>query len=208
LRKTCQAGSSVTLSELIRQHADLRVDRKINPDLKIGHLLVKHRGVCATIREPFRLFQREGVDDSFIKPFYRSGQWRTMASRASRSAGISRFDGLLAPAAELCRIVRASYLSPSFPFFLCFELWRYLDSTRRGRRPRRKETRGPAGSPSFLRLLRGAALAVTLMLPAEGWAQVALPAAPAPPQGNAVAQQDGTRLAMARSFPERPSRQV
>jgi hypothetical protein len=169
---------------------------------------VKHRGVCATIREPFRLFQREGVDDSFIKPFYRSGQWRTMASRASRSAGISRFDGLLAPAAELCRIVRASYLSPSFPFFLCFELWRYLDSTRRGRRPRRKETRGPAGSPSFLRLLRGAALAVTLMLPAEGWAQVALPAAPAPPEGNAVAQQDGTRLAMARSFPERPSRQV
>jgi hypothetical protein len=115
-------------------------------------------------------------------------QWRSMAPRASRSAGISRFDGLLAPAAELCRIVRASYLSPSFPFFLCFELWRYLYSTRRGRRPRRKVTRSSAGSPSFLRLLRGAALAVTLMLPAEGWAQGALPAAPAVAQGNAVAQ--------------------
>jgi hypothetical protein len=113
-----------------------------------------------------------------------------MASRASRSAGISRFGGLLAPAAELCRIARASYLSPSFPFFLCFELWRYLYSTRHGLRPRRKVTRGPAGSPSFLRLLRGAALAVTLMLPAEGWAQVTLPAAPSPPQESAVSQQD------------------
>jgi hypothetical protein len=49
-----------------------------------------------------------------------------MASRASCSVGIRKFDGLLAPAAELCRIVRASYLSPSFPFFLCFELWQYL----------------------------------------------------------------------------------
>jgi hypothetical protein len=141
-----------------------------------------------------------GVDDTLIETLlpqwtgFRNirlfcGQWRTMASRASRSAGISRFDGLLALAAELCRIVRASYLSPSFPFFLCFELWRYLHSTRRGRRPRRKVTRGSAGSPSFLRLLRGAALAVTLMLPAEGRAQVALPAGPAPPQGSAVAQQ-------------------
>ena len=141
-----------------------------------------------------------GVDDTLIETLlpqwtgFRNirlfcGQWRTMASRASRSAGISRFDGLLALAAELCRIVRASYLSPSFTFFLCFELWRYLHSTRRGRRPRRKVTRGSAGSPSFLRLLRGAALAVTLMLPAEGRAQVALPAGPAPPQGSAVAQQ-------------------
>ena len=43
-----------------------------------------------------------------------------MASLASRSVGISKFDGLLVPAAELCAIVRASYLSPSFPFLLCF----------------------------------------------------------------------------------------
>ncbi len=109
-----------------------------------------------------------------------------MASLTSRSAGISRLDGLRAAAAELCRIVRASYLSPSFPFFLCFELWRYLHSTRRDRRPRRKVTRGLAGSPSLPRLLRGAALAVMLMLPAEGWAQVPLPAACVSPQGNAA----------------------
>jgi hypothetical protein len=70
LRNTSQAGSSVTLSELIRQHADLRVDRKINPDLKIGHLLVKRRGVCATIRAPFRLFLREVWTTPSLKPFY------------------------------------------------------------------------------------------------------------------------------------------
>jgi hypothetical protein len=131
-----------------------------------------------------------------------------MASRAFRSVGIRKFDGLLAPAAELCRMVRASYLSPFFPFFLCFELWQYLrprlakgspsDLAGRGRRPRRKEISNTAGSPSILRLLRGAAFAVTLMLPAEGWAQVQvapegspLPAAPVPLQGNAVAPQEG-----------------
>ncbi len=96
-----------------------------------------------------------------------------MASRASRSVGISKFDGLLVPAAELCRIVRAADLNPSFPFFLCFELWQYLRRRlpRHGRRPRGRQIPGTIGSPSTLRLLRGAALAVTLMLPAEGWAQ-------------------------------------
>ena len=113
-------------------------------------------------------------------------QWRTMSSCASRSVGIRKFNGLLVLAAELCGIVRASYLSPSFPFFLCFELWQYLRSTRHGRRPSRKVT---PGSPSTLPLLRAAALAVMLMLPAEGWAQVQVapefppaPAAPVPPQ--------------------------
>ena len=131
-----------------------------------------------------------------------------MASRASSSVDISKFDDLLVPAAELCGIVRASYLSPSFPFLLCFELWQYLrrrlpkgehsGPARHSRRPRRKETSSTAGFPSTLRLLRGAAFAVTLMLPAEGWAQVQvapgvpLPAAPVPQQGNVAAQQDGT----------------
>jgi hypothetical protein len=141
-----------------------------------------------------------------------------MASPASRSVGISKFDSLLAPAAELCRIVRASYLSPSFPFFLCFELWQYLRRqlpkgdpsglARHGRRPRRKETSSTAGSPSTLRLLRRAAFVVTLMLPAEGRAQVQvapelppLPAAPVPPQGNAVAQQDGMSSGNGPLFP-------
>jgi hypothetical protein len=127
-----------------------------------------------------------------------------MASRASRSMGINKFDGLLVPAAELCEIVKASYLSPAFPCFLCFELWKYLrrrmhkvDSSvlaRKGRRLRRKEISTTVGYPSPPRLLRGAALALTLMLPAEGWAQLQvapdLTAALVSPQENSIAQQD------------------
>jgi hypothetical protein len=132
-----------------------------------------------------------------------------MASFASRLAGIRKFDGLLVAAAEFCGIVRASYLSPSFPFLLCFELWQYLrrhlqkinPSRPRGNshRPRWKQTSSTARFPSLLRLVRATAFAVTLMLPAEGWAQVQvasglppLPATPDPQQGNAAAQQDGT----------------
>jgi hypothetical protein len=135
-------------------------------------------------------------------------QWRIMASFASRSTGIRKFDALLVLAAEVCGIVRASYLSPSFPFLLCFELWQYLRRRQQkgnpscpashSRRPRWKQTSSAADFPSLLRLVRAAAFAVTLMLPAEGWAQVQvvpglppLPAAPDPQQGSA-AQQDGT----------------
>ena len=107
-----------------------------------------------------------------------------MASLASRLVGIRKFDGLLVPAAELCGILRASYLSPSSPFLLCFALWEYL------RRLRRKQTSSTAGFPSALRLLGWTAFAVTMLLPAEGWAQVA-PAAPVPQQG-AAGQPDGT----------------
>ena len=128
-----------------------------------------------------------------------------MAPFASRSTGIRKFDGLLVPAAELCGIVRATYLSPSFPFLLCFELWQYLWRQLQKGNPscsvshsRRPETSRNASFPSALRLVRIAALAVTLMLPAEGWAQVQgapgappLPAAPVPPQGNASTKQDG-----------------
>ena len=141
-----------------------------------------------------------------------------MASFASRSAGVRKLDGLLVPAAELCGIVRASYLSPSFPFLLCFELWQYLrrhlqeDNPSRpagnSHRPCWKETSNAAGFPSFLCLLRAAAFAVTLMLPAEGWAQV--PAAPGPPpsaapdpqQGNVAAQQDETSSGNGPLFPQ------
>jgi hypothetical protein len=49
-----------------------------------------------------------------------------MAPFAARSAGICKFDGFIVIAAELCIIVRASYLNPSFPFLLCFELWQHL----------------------------------------------------------------------------------
>ena len=125
-----------------------------------------------------------------------------MGPFASRLVGIRAFNGLVVPVAELWGIVRTAYLSPSFPFLLCFELWQYLRQQqpkgdhrgpgRQSRRPRRKETSSSAGFPSTLRLLRGAAFAATLMAPAEGWAQVRgapgaspLPAAPVPQQGSA-----------------------
>jgi hypothetical protein len=90
-----------------------------------------------------------------------------MAFPASRFVGIRKTDGLLARVGELCGIIRASYLSPFFPLTLGFELWRYL-------RPqlqigdRAVQTRLTRLS---LRLLRGAALSVTFMLPVKGWAQ-------------------------------------
>jgi hypothetical protein len=90
-----------------------------------------------------------------------------MAFLASRSVGICKRDGLLARAGELCGIVRASYLSPFFPLALGFELWRYL---------RQQLQIGDRSVQTgyhrlSLRLLRGAAFSVTLMLPAKGWAQ-------------------------------------
>ena len=134
-----------------------------------------------------------------------------MAPFAFRLVGIRAFNGLVAPVAELWGIVRTAYLSPSFPFLLCFELWQYLRQQqpkgdhrgpgRQSRRPRRKETSSSAGFPSTLRLLRGAAFAATLMAPAEGWAQVRgapgappLPAAPVP-------QQEGTSKGNGPLFP-------
>ncbi len=134
-----------------------------------------------------------------------------MASFASRSVGIRKFDGLLVIASELCAIVRASYLSPSFPFLLYFELWQYL----RRRLPKRNPSspfsnshRSRAGFASLLRLVRVAAFAITLMLPAEGWAQVQVAPGPSPapatsdPQpGNASAQRDGTANGNGPLFP-------
>ena len=125
-----------------------------------------------------------------------------MASLASRSAGISKFDSLLVPAAELCGMVRAFYLSPSFPFLLCFKLWKYLSrqlprssSSCLGSRCRRSESSRKVAFRSALRLVRAGAFVVTLMLPAVGWAQVPaappLSAAPVPSQGNASPKQDG-----------------
>jgi hypothetical protein len=105
-------------------------------------------------------------------------------------------------------MVKASYLNPSFPFLLCFKLWQYLwrrppkgdlsGPVRQSRRPHRTLTLNTAGFPSTQRLLRGAAFAVTLMLPAQGWAEVQaapgappLPAAPQPQAGSATAQPNG-----------------
>jgi hypothetical protein len=90
-----------------------------------------------------------------------------MAFLASRLVGIRNADGLLARVSELCGIIRASYLSPFFPLVLAFELWRYL-------RPRLQTgdcSMLARNNRLSLRLLRGAAFGVTLMLPAKGWAQ-------------------------------------
>lgn len=90
-----------------------------------------------------------------------------MAFLASRSFGIHETYGLLARMGEVCGIVRVSYLSPFFPLVLALELWRHL-------RPRLQAgdwsvlTRN---SRMSLRLLRGTAFGMTLMLPARGWAQ-------------------------------------
>jgi hypothetical protein len=141
-----------------------------------------------------------------------------VARFASRSTQIRQIEGLLAAAVELCAIVAASYLSPSLPIFLCFELWQYLGralpkggrsgSARRGCQPRLKVTASTAGLPSIVRLVRGAAFAVTLMLPSEGWAQdplttavAILPVSPIPQQGNAAAQQDSTSIGNGPLFP-------
>jgi hypothetical protein len=140
-----------------------------------------------------------------------------MAPFAARSAGIRKLDGLLVVASELCAIVRASYLSPSFPFILYFESWQYLRRQLPKRNPsslfsnshrsRSKQSSSTAGFPSLLRLLRAAAFAITLMLPAEGWAQVptapglpSLPATSDPQKGNAAAQ-DGTSSGNGPLFP-------
>jgi hypothetical protein len=136
-----------------------------------------------------------------------------MALPPSRPVDTRKFDGLLLSAAELCGIVRASYLSPSFPLLLCLQLLRYLrrqlpNSDHGPARPRSKEIPSTARLPSALRLARGVAIAVTLMLPTEGWAQLQsppgaspLPAAPVPQQGNAAAQQDGTSSGNGPLFP-------
>jgi hypothetical protein len=102
-----------------------------------------------------------------------------MAFLASGSVGIRKTDGLLARAGELCGIIRASYVSPFFPLVLGLELWRYLHPQPRtiGRSVLTRYNR------LSLRLLRGAAFGMTLLLPAKGWAQgdetLASPQAPA-----------------------------
>ncbi len=141
-----------------------------------------------------------------------------MASLASRSEGLGKFDGLLVAAVELCEIVRASYLSPSFPLLLFFGFWQYLrqrlpscDPSGRATpnyRPRGTGSSDKLGSASTWRFLRGAAFAVTVMLPGEGWAQVQgapggsdLPAAPVTQQGNSPVQQNGMPSANGPIFP-------
>ena len=90
-----------------------------------------------------------------------------MAFPAFRSVGIRKKDGLLARVGELCGIIRASYLSPFFPFVLGFELWRYL------RPPLQRGDRSmlTRNNRLRLRLLQCTAFGMTLILPAKGWAQ-------------------------------------
>ena len=87
-----------------------------------------------------------------------------MVILASRAARICKTDGLLARAGELCGTIGASCISPFFPFVLGFALWRYL-RLQLQTSDRSVLTRNKRFS---LRLLRGAAFSVTLMLPAKG----------------------------------------
>lgn len=90
-----------------------------------------------------------------------------MAFPASDSVGVRSTDGLLTRVGELCGFIRDCYLSPFFPLVLGFALWRYL-------RPQMQASVRSmlARNNRFsLRLVRGAAFCVTLMLPATGWAQ-------------------------------------
>jgi hypothetical protein len=129
-----------------------------------------------------------------------------MAFLSFRSMCIRKCDGLLVRAGELCAIVRASYLSPFFPFVLGLELWQYLRRQLPGDRFVRARN-----SRLSLRLLRGGAFAVTLMLPSEGWAHgdgvlegQVLPDAPATQQGNAATQRQGTSNSNGPLFPQTP----
>jgi hypothetical protein len=140
-----------------------------------------------------------------------------MARLTSRSMEVGKIEGLLVAAVEFCTVVKASYLSPSLPFFLCFELYKYLRQAvakdghpappRHSCQPRSNEKASTAGLSSTLLLLLAAAFAATLILRSDGWAQdptaqggATLPA-PAPLQANAAAQQDGTSSGNGPLFP-------
>jgi hypothetical protein len=59
---------------------------------------------------------------------------RIMVFLAFRSVKITKTDGLLTRAGEVCRVIGASYFSPFFPLVLGFELWRYLRQLQTGSR--------------------------------------------------------------------------
>jgi hypothetical protein len=124
-----------------------------------------------------------------------------MAFLTSRLVGIRRTDGWLVRAGELCGIVRASYLSPFFPLVLGLELWRHLRRHLPGDRFARARH-----SRWSLRLLRGGAFAITLMLPAEGWEQGdgVLADPPTTQEGTGAAQQQGTSNSNGPLFPQTP----
>ena len=103
----------------------------------------------------------------------------------------------LIPAGDLYGIVRDVYLNPLFACQLCLSWWQYLRraSSERLWVQRRSEARR---FPSGLRMLRGIALSITLMLPADGWAQTTaslanvLPDAPDAQQNEAAPPQTAT----------------
>jgi len=88
-----------------------------------------------------------------------------MARLASRSMGVLKIEAFLVSVGEICAIVSSSYLTPSFPFLLCVQMWHYF---------RRALSNDDHSAPSFpwvVRLVRGVAVALTLMLPFQGWSQ-------------------------------------
>jgi hypothetical protein len=141
-----------------------------------------------------------------------------MASLTSRLMEVRKVEGWRVAALEVCAMVSASYLTPSLPFFLCFEFCRHLrQSLLQGNRSgpsgpnsrfRSWQTASTDGRPSVMSLVQAAIFAVMLMLPSQGWAQepgspaaAALPAAPDSQPENADAQQDGTPNGKVPLFP-------
>jgi hypothetical protein len=116
---------------------------------------------------------------------------------------------LLIPAGDLYGIVRAAYLNPLLACQLCLSWWPYLrraaGAEDHGNQPASSErlwAQGAARAPRFpsaLRVLRGVAFSITLMLPADGWAQaiaslanLVLPDAPVAQQSEAAPPQATT----------------
>jgi hypothetical protein len=114
----------------------------------------------------------------------------------------------LIPASDIYQIVRAAYLNPLFACHLCVSWWQYLrtasaeddghqaPSSNRSWAYRNAEA---LRFPSVLRVLRGVAFSITLMRPADGWAQaiaslenLALPDAPAAQHSDADPPQKTT----------------
>jgi hypothetical protein len=120
-----------------------------------------------------------------------------MRSLAFFSKGRQKIYGLLLPAGEICGIARAIYLNPFLAAQLMLSWARQLlpDSSLSGERGRPPLRAKLSYFSADLRFLRVTAFAMTLLLPADGWADsvVVAPALPDAP----MAQQGATAPAQA-----------
>jgi hypothetical protein len=121
----------------------------------------------------------------------------------------------LIPAGDLYGIVRDVYLNPLLACQLCLSWWQYLwrigCAEDRGDPPAFRIEWGAQALrlPSAARILRGIAFSITLMLPADGWAQgianstnLVLPDAPSAQQSEAASPQATTSSKSPATFPQ------